>query len=164
MKTYETAHEAVGSMPVTVGQVHFASGEAIVKDTGICRISESSQKLFKTNGMPTVPRLQEHSQHGLNASVKALASQPLDSFRKVTGAWRFLKSGRSTAVTTGICNGFLATYNQSKEDRRWFDSQRDQAEMQPAYMEEFFIFFSKRAYAGQHEKSEFSGLLYGALL
>ncbi|PGH26906.1 hypothetical protein AJ80_01489 [Polytolypa hystricis UAMH7299] len=185
IKMYEAARKVVDSMPVTIGQVRFASGKALAKDKkrimewAFVELAESSQKLFKPNRMPTVPPSHEPSQYGINASVKVLASQPLDSFGKITRGSYFLKSGRTTGVTAGICNGVLATCNWCKEDRMRFDSQGNQVEIQSGSTEEFII-FSKRAHAAQHEQGEFCaagdsgsliinemgevcGLLYGAV-
>ncbi|KAK2767284.1 hypothetical protein FQN53_006518 [Emmonsiellopsis sp. PD_33] len=143
MKTYEAALNLVRCQLLRPKSVSHQE-RPLSKTWAFVELAESSQKLFKTNGMPIVPRSQEHSQYGLNTPVKVLASQP------------------STGVTTGIRNGVLTTCSSAKEDMMRFDSQRDQAEMQPAYMEEFII-FGKRAHARQHEKGEFRGLHYSAL-
>lgn len=134
IKRYEAALKVVDSMPVKIGQVRYASGKALDKDRkrimdwAFVELAESSQTLFKPNKMPTIPLSHGPRQYGVNVTVEALASLPLYSFGKISKGSYFLKSGRTTGVTAGICNGALATCNWSKEDRMRFDSKGDQVE------------------------------------
>ncbi|EEH06431.1 conserved hypothetical protein [Histoplasma capsulatum G186AR] len=160
IEVFEATRKIVDSMPINIGQVRFASGKALVQDKkrimdwAFVGLAKSSLKLFKPNRMPTVPLSQEPRQYGIDRSVSVLASQPLDSFGKITRGSYFLKSGRTTGVTAGICNGVLATCNWCEEDRMRFDSQGNQVEIRSGQTEEFII-FSKRAHIARHEQTEF---------
>ncbi|KAK2790084.1 hypothetical protein FQN51_002510 [Onygenales sp. PD_10] len=110
MKTYEAALNLVRCQLLRPKSVSHQE-RPLSKTWAFVELAESSQKLFKTNGMPIVPRSLEHSQYGLNAPVKALVrSRRIHSENSQEGRI-FLTSGRSTVVTMGIRNGVLTTCN-----------------------------------------------------
>ncbi|KAK2764373.1 hypothetical protein FQN54_009067 [Arachnomyces sp. PD_36] len=184
MEGYAATRKIVESMPFAIGQVRFASGNALTRnkkrimDWAFVELSESSLKLFKPIRTPNDPCAKMHNQYGLDTSVKLVTSQPLDSFGKITKGSEFLKTGRLTGRTAGVCNGVLATCNWHKRDMIRFDSQGNQVE---GHTEEFIIFSKKlRSSHGQHEQTDFCaeedsgslvidelgkvcGLLYGAV-
>lgn len=175
----------VDSMPITIGQVRFASGEALignqrhVMDWAFIELAESSQKLFKQNRMPDVPLSHQPIQYGLKSSITAIASAPLDTFGAMMNGSYYIKSGRTTGVTAGVCNGTLATCNWSGTDRVRYDEHGNEAHIQRGWTEEYVV-FSKRTHQAQHEQTDFCaagdsgalvindkgqvcGLLYGAM-
>ncbi|KGO73685.1 hypothetical protein PITC_031150 [Penicillium italicum] len=103
----------IQAMPQVLGDVHSASGRLVhggrVIDWAFVELTpDAEERFFRANRMPEVPRNQRprSSPSGPDPALVAAGTR-LDEFSSLQEDTYYVKQGRSTEVTGGVCNGVL---------------------------------------------------------
>lgn len=111
------ARPAIQAMPYVLGHVHSASGFLVnrgrVIDWAFVKLTpEAERRFFRANQMPEVPNNQmpRGSPSGPPPALVAAGTR-LDEFSSLQKGTYYIKQGRTTNVTGGVCNGVVAVCN-----------------------------------------------------
>ncbi|KAJ5836684.1 hypothetical protein N7447_002710 [Penicillium robsamsonii] len=118
METWErtliATRPVIQEMPHVLGDIHSASGLLVhggrVIDWAFVELTpEAEERFFRANRMPEVPRNQmpQSSFFGQSPTLVA-AGTHLDKFSSLQEDTYYVKQGRTTDVTGGVCNGVLS--------------------------------------------------------
>jgi hypothetical protein len=116
-RTLLAARPAIQAMPYVLGDVHSASGLLVnggrVIDWAFVKLTpEAERAFFRANQMPEVPKNQmpRSSPSGPPPALVAAGTR-LDEFSYLQKDTYYIKQGRTTNVTGGVCNGVVAVCN-----------------------------------------------------
>lgn len=179
----KTKRQILEEMPYLMGEVTVISGKALMgrklMDWAFVRLNETTaETFFKPNLMFPVPPDQMPWMYSPDLGLPVPEGTPLLEFGDLKEGTFYYKSGRSTGVTAGICNGTLACCNWEGKDRVRFQHDGQQVDLSSNVTEEFVIVNKKRGNA-KHQQTSFAetgdsgsfvinnsgqicGLLYGA--
>ena len=161
-------------MPIPIGKVLLSSGMKIWKNRILdWAFIEIDDILFKPNIMPHIPQPLGPAKFGLRLNSKE--GSPLTAFGQLEANEWYCKTGKSTGLTSGLCNGVRMSCHWNNTDRQRYDLQGDQVTVNPDITEEYVILDQ----AGDHIQTDFAqpgdsgstlidrfgnvcGLLYGA--
>lgn len=112
------------AIPKKIGDVIATSGKAVLgkrlMDWALIRLDEETEQYFSTNKMFSIPWIQYQVDYGVVAHSMQ-PGFPITEFGSLKeGNW-YTKLGRTTSVTTGVCNGALACCNW----KEWYKIQND---------------------------------------
>ena len=129
---------------------------------------------FRPNVMPNIPQSLNPSKFGLRLNYREGA--PLAGFDQLSESEWFSKTGKSTGMTSGVCNGVKMSCHWNDQDRERFDMEGKEFPVNPEVTEEFVILDQ----AGENIQTDFAqpgdsgsvlvdrfgcvpGLLYGVM-
>lgn len=176
-------HKILQQMPYLMGNVAAASGKAILgkrlMDWAFVELSDTAAEMFfRPNVMFPVPPDQLPQLYDPDLRIPVPAGTPLTEIGGLEKDQYYLKLGRSTGVTAGICHGALACCNWKGKDRVRYQHDGQQVETSSDVTEEYVIVNKKRGET-EHQQASFAeggdsgslvinidgqvcGLLYGA--
>ncbi|KAJ9218307.1 hypothetical protein DTO166G4_173 [Paecilomyces variotii] len=130
----------VKSIPLPIGKVLVSSGKSIVSKKIIdwAFVEAASPEVFGSNTMPHIPLKKLPSMYGHHLAV-APEGSVLGPFGKLEKGAYYVKVGRTTGLTAGICNGTLAYCNRPKEDQLRYDEQGNEVNVASNLTEEYVI-------------------------
>ena len=176
-------HLVIQEMPHLMGKVAAASGKAILgkrlMDWAFVQLTDTAEeKFFRPNIMFPVPPDQMPHIYDPNMGLPAAEGVPVTEFGRLEKDQYYLKLGRSTGVTAGICHGALACCNWKGKDGVRYQHDGQRLESSSSVTEEFIIINKKRrgpdyqqsSFAEEGDsgslviniKGQVCGLLYGA--
>ncbi|KAL2002739.1 hypothetical protein VTN02DRAFT_6069 [Thermoascus thermophilus] len=158
--TYRKKLDELNAMPIQLGRVLISSGKSVdgknILDWAFVELSEpQGERFFRANPMPQVdlgqfPRVYQ----GEEATTYNRAGRDVCGFGEMRpGEW-YLKCGRSSNVTVGICNGVEQYCNWTDADRLRYDVNGNEITISKGYTEEYVI-VSKRQGLAAHMQSSF---------
>ena len=173
----------IQEMPHLMGKVAAASGKAILgkrlMDWAFVQLTDTAEEnFFRPNIMFPVPPDQMPHIYDSNMGLPAAEGVPVTEFGRLEKDQYYLKLGRSTGVTAGICHGALACCNWKGKDGVRYQHDGQRLESSSSVTEEFIIINKKRrgpdyqqsSFAEEGDsgslviniKGQVCGLLYGA--
>ena len=168
--------------PHLLGEVMVTSGKAIlgkkISDWAFIKLDGTASHYFKPNKMFAVPEEHQPRRYDPNLGRPLPEGSPLTEFGTLERGGYYVKLGRSTGVTAGICHGALACCHWTGSNRLRFDHNGRKTELSESVTEEFII-MSKTTDQAEYRQSSFAekgdsgafvvdiegkicGLLYGA--
>lgn len=170
-------------MPHFMGKVAAASGKAILErrlmDWAFIQLTDTAaENFFGPNLMIPVPPDQMPHLYDPNMGLPAADGIPLTEFGRLEKDQYYVKLGRSTGVTAGVCHGALACCNWKGKNRTRYQHDGQQIELS-SDITEAFVIINKKLREAEHQQSSFAedgdsgsliinikgkvcGLLYGA--
>lgn len=179
----KSKRQLLEKMPYLMGEVTAISGKALLgrrlMDWAFVQLNETAtDAFFKPNVMFPVPPDQMPWLYSSDLGFPVPEGTPLTEFGNLKEGNFYLKMGRTTGVTAGICNGTLACCNWEGKERVRFQHDGQQVKLSSNVTEEFVIVNKKRGTAEHQQKSyaekgdsgsfvinnsgQICGLLYGA--
>lgn len=152
--------EVVRSMPLCLGTVVASSGKSLIEsrilDWAFIQLEdEVSAKFFGPNRMPAIPQSLTPWEFGYRAIAQA-AGLPLEKFGDIQKNDYYIKVGRTTNLTAGLCNGVVANCHWRERDRLRYDAQGRRVRITPSVTMEWVV-VSKKKEMAQWTQSPFCG-------
>ena len=177
-------HEVVLKVPRLMGKVATVSGQSIlgrrIMDWAFVELpDEAAKEYFKPNKMFHAPPGNMPHLSDISFGVPITEGKLLNQVGQLEKDQFYLKLGRSTGVTAGICNGALACCNWQGRDRARLQHDGQQVALSPGLTEEFVIINKKVGQSNSQQMpfaesgdsgslvinidGQVCGLLYGAI-
>jgi hypothetical protein len=142
--SYENKQAAVQAMPEVLGKVLVSSGNVLfnnrIVDWAFVELDDQvADAIFQANKMPDIPASKRPNQYGLSGSLMISTGQPLTEFGELVKGEYYFKVGRTTGLTTGICNGVKTHCHWDDDERVRYDERGNQVDMAPDITEEYIL-------------------------
>lgn len=116
---------------------------------------EAAERFFGPNKMFAVPDDQAPKKYDSSLGPPIPEGTPLTEFGSLEKGKYYLKLGRSTGVTAGICNGALACCSWTGRNTRRYDHNGKPVDVSQEVTEEFVI-VSKKRQRSEYEQASFA--------
>ncbi|KAL1964467.1 hypothetical protein VTN77DRAFT_6893 [Rasamsonia byssochlamydoides] len=180
---FKEKQQIVRSMPFTLGKVLVSSGKSLVNNrildwAFVEATNPAGEKFFGPNRMPAIPPPKIPSMY-TRRTLFAPEGVPLVEFGGLEKGSYYVKIGRTSNLTAGVCNGALAYCNWSERDGIRYDEKGTEVKVADNRTEEYVI-LDKSTRQTEHTQASFCeagdsgsfiidgngkvcGLLYGEL-